>query len=429
MKKYKILTVIYNLDIGGAQRAAQNFALSYLQNGQDSRVLPLYAAGLRKDELQSAGVIVYAHGNEIEESIHKINQWQPDIIHVHRWGGEDPSLDKILKSLKIKHTKIIETNIFSIPDNTTGAELVDVHCHLSKWCLWKWNLFLDKKSFGLVVPYLVIEDRFFKETEDNIFSYKKFLGLPNDKYIFGRIGQNSLAKFNRQVYLTFDRLYSTRQDIHLLVVGLPPTLLEEVKTLKSFSAGAITLVDKIIGDDQLRLAYNSLDCFFHYAAIGESFGMVLAEAQLCEVPIVSVSTPPKDNSQLEVIFQHGSSVVVRDEQYLYEVMNQYASGELPKQDSVAQARNYILDNYTQKIIITRLIKLFDLLLAKDSERKLHEEVSKIFITNLEQVTISDLKTLGYGRYSFKNFMFFLSPRFYIHIANFIYLIRKSLVKG
>ena len=44
-----------------------------------------------------------------------------------------------------------------------------------------------------------------------------------------------------------------------------------------------------------------MDGFLHVSRIGESFGMVLCEAMLCGVPVVTLSTPLKDNSQLEVV--------------------------------------------------------------------------------------------------------------------------------
>jgi hypothetical protein len=44
-----------------------------------------------------------------------------------------------------------------------------------------------------------------------------------------------------------------------------------------------------------------MDGFLHLSRIGESFGMVLCEAMLCGVPVVTLSTPLKDNSQLEVV--------------------------------------------------------------------------------------------------------------------------------
>ena len=44
-------------------------------------------------------------------------------------------------------------------------------------------------------------------------------------------------------------------------------------------------------DKELSNCYSAIDIFVHAANQGESFGMVLAEAQLCQTPIITLSTP------------------------------------------------------------------------------------------------------------------------------------------
>ena len=54
-------------------------------------------------------------------------------------------------------------------------------------------------------------------------------------------------------------------------------------------------------DRRISECLTAMDGFLHLSRIGESFGMVLCEAMLCGVPVVTLSTPLKDNSQLEVV--------------------------------------------------------------------------------------------------------------------------------
>ena len=63
----------------------------------------------------------------------------------------------------------------------------------------------------------------------------------------------------------------------------------------------VVLIDFLHGDAALREAYGSMDVFLHTSRIGESFGMVLAESLCCGTPVITLSTPAKDNSQLEVV--------------------------------------------------------------------------------------------------------------------------------
>jgi len=417
----KILTIVYDLDVGGTQRAAQNFAAAYFKEGHDSRVLPVYDDGPRKNELQALGVIVYDHGELMNESLEKILEWAPDIIHIHRAGGTDHTLGKILKTLKKGETKIVETNVFSVADNSEEASLIDIHCHLSEWCLWKWNTFLERRAFGIVVPYLVLPENFYKEKKEVVVEARKRLGLPLDKFVFGRIGQQSPAKFHAEIYFSFDRLYRQNKDVHLLMVGLPPHLKTEIETLTSFKDGAITLIEKIQGDDQLRLAYNAMDCFLHFSAIGESFGMVLAEAQLCEVPVITVSTPKSDNSQLEVLIHNETAVIVKDKKDLVEIMQRFCDRKYPLENFGKRGREHILNKFTPQVLIPQMNFLFKAL----KENRDRDFIATHFKSNLKKVSIDHLKRIGHGSYSLPTRMFLLLPKQYLKFSHLAYLAKKK----
>ena len=415
---FKILTVVYDLGIGGTQRAAQNFAVAYKQFGHDSRVFTVYEGGIRALELEAENVVVYLGGETSSESLQKIKNWNPNIIHIHRSGEADKKLSDILRTLKNDQTKIVETNVFSMADNSDDHSLTDVHMHLSRWCYWKWKNFLRVKSIGIVMPYLVLPQNFYREKPDQITLAKKWLGLPEGKFIFGRVGQQSPAKFHPELFRSFDKLYLERQDVHLLIVGLPDIYQKELRQLNSFKAGAITLVNSIVGDGNLRLAYNSMDCFLHYSSIGESFGMVLAEAQLCEVPVISISTPKADNSQLEVLVHDKSATILKNHKELKYIMNKFASGDVPLSQYGSYGREHILQNYTPVKLIPKLNSLFKSLLSNKQEM--------VF----KQPSISEIKELqkiGVSEYSLSIKAFLLRPRLYLTLAD-MYGRTKKLIK-
>jgi glycosyltransferase involved in cell wall biosynthesis len=423
-QKYKILTIVYDLEIGGTQRAAQNFSIAYHQAGHDSRVLPIYSDGPRKAEILKSGLSVYDSGDQLEYSLKKIEEWDPEIIHIHRSGEYDAFLGNILRSLRSNSRKIIETNVFSVVDHSVDSQLIDVHCHLSLWCLWRWNILLKNKALGIVVPYLVIPDKFYAEKVDKILQYKIENNIPVNKFIFGRIGQKSPAKFNKEIYLAFDKLFLELQDIHLVIVGLPDRHLEEVSHLKSYKEGGITLIEKIIGDDELRLAYNSFNCFLHYSSIGESFGMVLAEAQLCEVPVISVSTPKVDNSQLEVLIYPESSFIVKNAKDLKMIMQQAVESKYSLSKMGSVGRKHVLDNFTSQKLIPKLNLLFQTLLSTSDPQF---EIANLFTSNVRAVSIDKISNQGFGEYTFTSKAFLIAPRLYLFLSNGLYKIKKIVV--
>ncbi len=421
----KVLTIVYDLDVGGTQRAAQNFAIAYKSFGHDSRVMPVYNSGAREAELKSAEIKVYPVYKTSPQVLSLIKQWQPDIIHIHRSGEADEVLSAILKALRHEKTKVIETNVFSRIDNSHDSKLIDIHLHLSKWCLWKWNLYVKKESFGIVLPYLVLPENFYKESSIVKHTSRQRYGLPHDRYIFGRIGQKSPAKFNKKIFLAFEQLYQTRHDIHLFIVGLPDVYIYEVKSLESFKSGAVTLIDSIMGDEELRHAYNVMDCFLHYSVIGESFGMVLAEAQLCEIPIITISTPKVDNSQLEVLVHGETAVILKDSKYLPTIMQGFVENQFSKEALGKKGRAHILNEFTPNVLMP---KLFEIIEALRTGTDYRNELAKKFVTNRGRISIEDLKKIGHGNYSPLLELFLIMPILYLRMAVFLSLIKKKMMR-
>ena len=73
-------------------------------------------------------------------------------------------------------------------------------------------------------------------------------------------------------------------------------------------------------DRRISEYLTAMDGFLHVSRIGESFGMVLCEAMLCGVPVVTLSTPLKDNSQLEVVGHRMGGLVALTPEALPEAM-------------------------------------------------------------------------------------------------------------
>jgi hypothetical protein len=64
-----------------------------------------------------------------------------------------------------------------------------------------------------------------------------------------------------------------------------------------------------------------MDVFLHASQIGESFGMVLAESLLCGVPVITLATPHRDNSQLEVVGHESGGLIVASVLGMIEAMH------------------------------------------------------------------------------------------------------------
>lgn len=77
---------------------------------------------------------------------------------------------------------------------------------------------------------------------------------------------------------------------------------------------------------ELLYYYKTIDIFLAASAIGESFGMVIAEAMTSGTPVVTISTEDRDNAQIELVNHQKTGIVTSNDQhqiaealqYLYE---------------------------------------------------------------------------------------------------------------
>ena len=99
----------------------------------------------------------------------------------------------------------------------------------------------------------------------------------------------------------FAEVLARGHDAGLLLVGAPEGLLAGIGRLPEGVRERVVSLPVTASDRRISECLTAMDGFLHLARIGESFGMVLCEAMLCGVPVVTLSTPLKDNSQLEVV--------------------------------------------------------------------------------------------------------------------------------
>lgn len=338
----KILTVVYSLEKGGTQRAAQNFAEGYMLNGHDSRLLVTKYDGMRQAELKSSGVHVWMYINE--SVLSEMSEWQPECIHIHSHGLD---LDEVRAILDCSPTaKVIETNVFSWP--SPWVNLIDNSYQLSEWCQWLYQKRSKDNFPSDVVPYPVRTETFSRASDIEVNTFRMKYGVSSDEILIGRIGQSYEAKWSPLLLKTYTRLKKQNSNFKLLLVNPPESIKSMV--LRSAFKESIIVIDSILGDKNLAVAYSAIDIFALVADIGESFGMVLAEAMLCETAVVAFSTPWADNSQCEVVgHMQGGIVVTTSKGFNDAILKLANSAEMRKEMGVAGRKKVIHDYDYRKV--------------------------------------------------------------------------------
>ena len=141
---------------------------------------------------------------------------------------------------------------------------------------------------------------------------------------------------------------------YLLLVGLPPSLVHAVNTLPQNVQKNVRMIPFLSGDDALRQCYSALDVFLHVSDIGESFGMVLAEAMLCRCPIVTLRTPLKDNSQVEVVGHGIGGIVASSTASMTEAVVRLLRDDVLSSSVKNKARESITNRFDSDIVMKKL---------------------------------------------------------------------------
>lgn len=298
----RILSLCANLGRGGTQRVVQNFTFAYRRAGHEAAVLAWSEGGVRQVRLEQSGVPVFVGVGS--DSMARAREFAPDVIHIHRAGVADPLQTDLLKQLKRGDCRVVETNVFSRVDRSAGGNLIDIHFQLTNWCMWKWRRWLGREQrAGVIVPNAVEASDFPEPTSAEIAEFRSANQIPPDAFLAGRVGQPEPGKWHPVNLRAFVEIAERDSNAYLVLLGLPPEFRGTVDAMPADVRRRVRVLPVVDTDQTLRALYGSIDCFLHAASTGESFGLVLTEAMLCNAPCVTVSRPFKDNSQIEVVRQ------------------------------------------------------------------------------------------------------------------------------
>lgn len=375
----RVLTVVGDLGMGGTQRVAQNLTLGVQARGHAVAVLAHEALGVRAELLREAGVPLFgpvAAGDSPpadDPALVAARAWGAEIIHIHRTGYPNPRETALLAALRTEGGRVVETNVFARYDGGPARHLIDVHAQLTRWCLMKWTLWRrgrGRDAVGVVLPNSVDPDRFTPLSAQERAAARADLSLPAGAFLFGRIGQPSPSKWDPAIFDVFAQVAVHEPRAWLLLVGAPDGYRAQADALPPSIANRIVFRDPVADDAQLRGWFGAMDAFLHMALIGESFGMVLCEAMLCDTPVLTLATPLKDNSQMEVVGHEEGGLVALDQVAMVGVMRRILDdGEL-RSRLRARARERVIEQFAIPIVAARAEAIYSALLAATDRAEL-----------------------------------------------------------
>jgi glycosyltransferase involved in cell wall biosynthesis len=386
----KILTLVYSIGPGGTERAAVNYAIGYKNFGIDSRVWVLGEGLDRKPSLDKFDVTVYLDTATVHKAnFSTIQQWRPDIIHIHRI---DDTIFKLLQVFKASGSKIVQTNVFSRPIYNDNYKIIDASFQLASWGVWKYHNWMrgEKNApVNLRVPYIINAADFSKVESNARIALRRSLELPDNAIVAGRVGQAHPSKWDKRIFTIVEKVTQDVPNLFFVFVGLPADLKKAYNELPAKIKTQIRLIDFIAGDEKLSEFYKSIDLFVHISKIGESFGYVLVESLVSGCPVVTYVTPLKDNAQFEIISNNeGGRCAASDLEVIQSIKELASNQNLSKQKMIKD----VTSRYSEEVVIPAMLSIYRDLLKRDItslQKRSKQDV-------LEAQTVYDKQMSRYG---------------------------------
>lgn len=310
MEKIKIIEATNGLGIVGTEYVIQLYCKYLDKEHFDVKVVCFYTGGERVKLILELGIEVI----QLNGDLSKLSQLlqETDVFHWHGPGKLNPEIFTLVKASKPK--LVIQTNVFGEYENSAIYDAIDYDLYVSKMILirrmfkdkdLKDNFALKRKALSNPVDVdhlssLLPSDELIKKIrEDNQLK---------DTFIVGRIGRADNAKFDLITLDGFAAFAAKVSNAKFLLVGATASMMEYANKLKL--SDKLIVLDNSLNLEVLLIYYRLMDVYLAVSNLGESFGMVIAEAMIAGVPVVTVNTPDKDNAQIELVDNQKTGLVV-----------------------------------------------------------------------------------------------------------------------
>ena len=309
-EKIRILEAADQLGIGGTELALENFCRNLDKSKFDITVAGFREGGAREEILRNLGFDVIIAN--IDAEIWRNLLQKADVLHWHGCGILEADVFEPIR--QAKPALVIQTNVFGLSDDSAYYDLVDLDLYISEMCLVRRargsnDNFDHLKHKCSVLYYPVDLDRLEKNmpSAQDVAACRKELGLGNSPTV-GRTGR-SVDKIHPVSFHMMRRLIRWIPDVKFLLVGYTDKMQE--------LAAQLGIQDHFVWAEPtadlktLLTYYRSMDVYLGTSIMGESFGMSIAEAMACRLPVVAVSTPNADNAQIELVDNGKTGLVIQ----------------------------------------------------------------------------------------------------------------------
>ncbi len=314
--------------------------------------------GEAKSFFIKAGIQTYCGIDKLENML----LFHPDIVNIHRGGSERKLDSDIIDAFRRTGAKIIETSVFGWVDYHSNGR-IDLSLQISRWDLKRWLMRKGPftRTLGVYLPCLVDTKSFVRPLEVATANYRAALGIPKDAFVIGRAGKSAWNLVAPAVLKTLDE----NPTVHFLSISdycgkdIPQTIANHPK---------VHLIPRCFTNEELSQFYSACTVFLSASGIGESFGMVVAEAMACETPVIGWATPQIDNAQAELIRHGEGGWLIKTVSELPKLVHSLIGH--PLNEIGAHARKSIVRRYSRPVVASMLKRAFAAVETTNSKKEL-----------------------------------------------------------
>jgi glycosyltransferase involved in cell wall biosynthesis len=395
----RVLTIVDDLGRGGTQRVAVETACFYQNAGFINAILTRKGSGLRASDAQAQGIELFIADDpataHTSDAARAARDWKPDLIVAHRQGLPDQDYGNLLRAVgagQPNGPRVLEHSHFGRPDHTQDRLLFDAHIQISRWCHWKWTRWTSKikpRPIGVCVPHMVDLSRFSPATKEETDAFRNEHNIPLDAFLYGYVAQKHPGKWSANLFNSFKAQAEKDPNTRLVIAGIGEY---DKRLFMDFPANIkdrIIVIPFINGDEALQTAYSAMDTFVLATDIGETFGLVAAEAMSCGTPVVTMANPQKGSGQCEVVGHESGGLIAASPAAVPIAMQRIREDHDLRAKCAANARQRVIDRYNPETIGAKLIQVLKIVRSAPDRNSIREalasDASIITSTNVTEL--------------------------------------------
>lgn len=223
-----------------------------------------------------------------------------DVVHVFRHGIADQLVPGAVAKAGVP--VLIESNIFGARDRSPAESQFACHLLVSMMCFTRYRRQVTPTEQFAVrhrVLYFPPEAESLRRLAPNRTRACEALGLDPARPVIARVGRAQDLKWRNLLIDMLPVLIRLVPEVQILLVGTTPA--KRARLARRGLLDRVRLLDPVAGDENVATLYAASDVVVNASMIGESQGLVIAEAMALGIPVVTCSTPWADNAQIEFV--------------------------------------------------------------------------------------------------------------------------------